>query len=75
MKTSVKKWGNSYAVRIPKEIVDDLLLCDSDVDVHVENSRIILQKSSKQDILKELLKDAKKQEEISWGDACGKEFW
>ena len=43
MKVKIKKWGNSFAIRIPRSIVDDARLeNESEVDVSVANGRILL---------------------------------
>jgi antitoxin MazE len=43
MKVRIKKWGNSYAIRIPKSIFKDARLeNDSEVDISISNGRIFL---------------------------------
>jgi antitoxin MazE len=43
MKTSVQKWGNSLAVRIPKSFAEDLGFRDnSSVDMSLEEGAIVI---------------------------------
>jgi antitoxin MazE len=79
MKTTVKKWGNSLAIRIPKNISKDTeVLEGSDVDIMVANGKIILSPSKKKYSLKELLKNISNKNihsEISTGNHVGGEIW
>lgn len=44
MNVTVKKWGNSAAVRIPSSIMEDLRLkLDETVDVRAEKGRIVIE--------------------------------
>ena len=75
MDLSVAKWGNSYAVRIPKSIIDDLGLNeDSILELERKEEAIILKPGKKQ-VLKKLLENTEPQKELDWGEARGKEFW
>jgi len=43
MKTSIKKWGNSLAFRIPKSIAQDLSLKDgTEVKIVVKEDRLVI---------------------------------
>ena len=43
MKTSVAKWGNSLAVRLPKDIAEEMRLADgSPVDIKVKAGALVL---------------------------------
>jgi antitoxin MazE len=79
MKTTVQKWGNSLAIRIPRNISRDTKVTEgSSVDVTVDNGNIILSPSANQYSLKELLKKVKEENihsEISTGDRMGGEIW
>ena len=45
MATKLQKWGNSFAVRIPKELVQKLRLREgSAVEVREETSRIVIRR-------------------------------
>jgi antitoxin MazE len=79
MKATIQKWGNSLAVRIPKNITKDTMISEgSNIDIITENGKIILSPSTKEYSLKELLKnitDENIHSEISTGDYIGGEIW
>lgn len=76
--TTIRAWGNSHAVRIPKKVLDKLDLKSSDVlDISVENNTIVLRKSFEHKSFEERL--AEYGGEISlvsfdWGEPAGKEM-
>ena len=80
MKTTVKKWGNSAAVRIPAAVMQAAhLRLDEAVEVREVAGRIVIepvrQKTYK---LEELLKgitSKNRHEAIDFGPAMGKEVW
>ena len=79
MKATIQKWGNSLAIRIPKNITKDSRVSEgSNIDIMVENGIIILSPSPKEYSLKELLKNVTNENihsEISTGDYIGGEIW
>jgi antitoxin MazE len=79
MKSVVKKWGNSLAVRIPKNISKEILVTEgSNINIKVENGNIILSPSQKEYSLKDLLKNITEKNihsEISTGNHVGGEIW
>lgn len=79
MKTTIQKWGNSLAIRIPKSITKDSKVSEgSNIDILVENGKIILSPGRKEYSLKELLKNITNENihsEISTGDQTGGEIW
>jgi antitoxin MazE len=79
MKTTVKKWGNSLAIRIPKNISKETMVTEgSNIDITVEKGKIILSPSQKEYSLKELLKNISNKNihsEISTGNHVGGEIW
>ena len=79
MKATIQKWGNSLAIRIPKNITKDSRVSEgSNIDIMVENGKIILSPSPKEYSLKELLKKVTNENihsEISTGDYIGGEIW
>lgn len=75
MKCTVTKWGNSYAIRIPKQIVDEYNLENQTLDITHDRNKITLKKPTKEAELDALLEHMKPQEEIDWGDARGREVW
>lgn len=57
MTTTIKKWGNSLAVRLPREIIKNLALREgSEIAIREEGARIVLHKTP--DAAKTLNKNA-----------------
>jgi len=79
MNATIQKWGNSLAVRIPKNISKDTGLSEgSNIDIMVENGNIVLSPGKKEYSLKELLKNVTIENihsEISTGNQVGGEIW
>ncbi len=79
MKTTIQKWGNSLAIRIPKNISKDTRVSEgSNIDIIVDNGKIIISPSPREYSLKELLKNVTSENihsEISTGDYVGGEIW
>jgi antitoxin MazE len=54
--TKVQKWGNSLAVRIPSNIAEQLAIHQgAEMEISVENQKIILAPKKKKPALEELL--------------------
>ena len=80
MRATVKKWGNSAAVRIPASVMQATRLhLDVVVDVREEAGRIVIEPVRQKTYdLNTLLKGitAKNQHEaVDFGPAMGKEIW
>jgi len=79
MTTSIKKWGNSLGIRIPKNIADNLGLKDgSSISISEKNGTIILEKKIKFIDLKKAMKNYKPEnyhKETDWGEPVGRELW
>jgi len=80
MKTKIKKWGNSLAVRLPKRTVDFLDLKENSFVVFDYNKNQIVIRPDKRRVfsLKELTDKITKEnrhKETNWGDSVGKEIW
>ena len=80
MKTTVRKWGNSAAVRIPASVMEAMHLdLDEVVEVREEKGRIIIEPvRQKSYVLSDLLKgiNAKNlHEAVGFGPPQGKEIW
>ncbi len=75
---TIRSWGNSQGIRIPKEILDKMGLNISDVlDIDISKDSIVLRKSFKHKTFEERL--AEYNGEISvcdfdWGEPVGKEM-
>jgi antitoxin MazE len=80
VKTSVKKWGNSTAVRIPPSVMQaKSLAVDEVVDVHEEAGRIVIEpvRQKTYDLRKLLKGNTSKNQHKAFdsGPAAGKEVW
>lgn len=80
METTIKKWGNSLAVRVPRSIAQKLALkAGSTVAMREEKKTIIIQAVPKtHKSLKELIAMIRPEnihEQIDWGKPVGKEIW
>ena len=79
MVTTIQRWGNSLGVRIPKPFaVQAALTENSEVDISLEDGRIVLSPAVKEWKLDDLLsritpRNAHK--EIGWGHKAGAEAW
>ena len=80
MRATVKKWGNSAAVRIPASVMQATrLYLDEVVDVHEEAGRIVIepvrQKTYDLDTLLKGITATNQHEAVDFGPAMGKEAW
>ena len=80
MRATVRKWGNSAAVRIPAPVLKATQLAlDEAVDVREEAGRIVIEPvREKKFDLRKLLKGISRKNlhhEIDFGPAQGKEVW
>jgi len=80
MTTTIKKWGNSLAVRFPKHIVKKLALREgTEVEMHGQKRKVIISPTTKVRLtLKEkiaLITPENSHKEIDWGPPQGKEVW
>lgn len=78
MNTQIKKWGNSLAIRIPKDILDKTNLKEGEgVFVDFHNGVITLKPSVKKETLEDFVSKItteNKHEEIDWGGDVGNEI-
>ena len=80
MKVTVKKWGNSAAVRIPAAVMQAVHLdLDEVVEVREESGRIVIeptrQKTWDLDELLRGITPKNTHEAVDFGPAVGKEIW
>ena len=81
VKTRVRvvKWGNSQAVRLPKEVLKRAALREGDVlTINVENGRIELKPATPDISLDKLLAgitSRNRHREQDWGRPIGDEIW
>jgi len=80
MRSKIKKWGNSLALRIPKLLaLDANLKLNKLVDISIDKGSIIITPiGEKEYLLEKLLKDVSKNNlhgEFDTGTPVGKEIW
>ena len=83
MTTTVQRWGNSQAVRIPKPILESLLMKENDkVEILADNDVIIIRKVKRKRRANKSLderfcgyKGNHVCMEHDWGDPVGNEVW
>lgn len=79
MLTSIQRWGNSLAIRIPKAFALQAELDEhTPVDLAIEGDSIVVRPARKEWTLEELLKGITKSNihgEMNWGDTVGRESW
>jgi antitoxin MazE len=80
MEATIKKWGNSYALRIPKEIVKDLKMKEGyKAELKIEDGKLLIEKKKEEikpaDIEKVFFgyKGKGKEVEEDWSKDVGKE--
>ena len=78
--SSVKRWGNSLAIRIPNAVIQDLSLSEnSSVQIISDGKVATIQPKKRNKIsLDELVAAITPNnihEEVDWGDSVGKEIW
>jgi antitoxin MazE len=81
MPTTITRWGNSSAVRIPRHILSQAKL-EEGVDVEIFSTKegeIVLRAVRKRKSIQELFADYDgnffQTEEIDWGNPRGNEVW
>jgi antitoxin MazE len=80
MRSQIRKWGNSLAVRIPRSVAADLgVVQDSSVELSVEDGCLLVRPSTASPYALETLLAAVTAEnlhaEVDLGTAIGKEAW
>ena len=80
MRTQIKKWGNSLALRIPKSFVLDAnLKLNELVDLSIDNEKIIItpvvEKEYSLDKLLEGVSESNLHGEFNTGVPVGKKIW
>jgi len=80
MKTQIKKWGNSLALRIPKSFALNANLSQNElVDLSIDKERIVITPiGNKEYSLDELLERVDENNlhgEFDTGSSVGKEIW
>lgn len=77
--STVAKWGNSLAIRIPKNIAKKIDLKEGTViSINVTDSNIVITPKKPKYTLEELLAGASTEDfdgEYDWGEPVGEEIW
>jgi len=72
----IGKWGNSLAIRLPKEILDQVHLHLKDpVNIVVKKGSVVIEPVERKLTLEELLEDYSPSEATDWGIPQGQEEW
>jgi len=80
VKTTIKKWGNSAAVRIPTSVMQAMHLdLDDAVDMREEAGRLVIEKvqpgAYDVDDLIRRITSKNRHKTVDIGSAAGKEIW
>ena len=80
MRTKVGRWGNSLAVRIPKDLAKEARLdVETEVELSVEGNRLLVEPTAQRrwtlpDLLVRVTKDSLHRE-VDLGPPVGREVW
>jgi antitoxin MazE len=80
VKTTIKKWGNSAAVRIPTSVMQAVHLdLDDAVDVREEAGRLVIEKVQHKtydvnDLIRRIT-SKNRHKAVDFGSPAGKEIW
>lgn len=79
MQTSIAKWGNSLALRLPRHIVAEAKLKEgSTVTIEIKDDALLITPVRKKYKLGDLLakmKTSRRHVETDWGEPRGEEAW
>lgn len=77
--STVAKWGNSLAIRIPKNVAEKIKLIEGTaISIDVIDDNIIITPEKPKYTLEELLSGASSEDfegEYDWGEPVGDEIW
>ena len=78
--SSIKKWGNSLAIRIPSSVIQDLALTENS-SIQITSNGVVatiqpnIRKKVSLDELVAAIKPDNIHKEVDWGKPVGKEVW
>jgi len=79
MKTTLKKWGNSQGIRLPKYVLETMGWNEDEaLEVLADGDKLIIKKANKLKTIDELFEGYDgdyKPTEIDWGSPQGREVW
>lgn len=79
MRATVRKWGNSAAVRLPRDLLEQCHLeVDDEVVIEAEADRIVVRPVHRQpkyslDELLDGITEQNRHGEVDWGESSGRE--
>lgn len=75
-RTTVSKWGNSLALRLPQHLAESVnLSAGQTVELAVEDEALVIRPTRKKPKLADLLKGYERRAEADWGVPVGDEAW
>jgi len=78
MQIEIKKWGNSLAFRIPKDLLKTMHITEGQsLDLELVEQGILLKTKRRRSKIKleDMLDNLGPLEELDWGEAVGDELW
>jgi antitoxin MazE len=80
METKLQKWGNSLAIRLPKQVTNKLALREgSPVTVAEDHGEIVIRQAPHAKVslrsLVSKITSKNRHAEVAWGEASGQEVW
>jgi antitoxin MazE len=79
MQSTISKWGNSLALRLPRAVADEIRLVEGmPVNVEVEDGSLRVTPARRRFKLADLLQGEKNHgttKEVDWGKPVGEEAW
>jgi antitoxin MazE len=79
MKTTIQKWGNSLAVRIPRPFAEEIHLAENTtVDLTIRSGKLVIVPAEPAITLESLVEqitDENRHDEIETGNLVGNEVW
>lgn len=79
MRTTIQKWGNSHALRLPKHILDELKLKENDqLEVSLDGGAIVIKKAHEHKTFEERMAGYSGTyvcSEWDTGEPFGQEIW
>lgn len=80
MEIKLQKWGNSFGIRLPKNILNSMNIKENDIlTLEKEDNKILITKSNKQKVsLRELFEKYNGEDltkDFSWDESVGNEIW
>lgn len=76
MHATISKWGNSLALRLPRNLTHEVKLEEgTTVNITIEDGSFKVTPSRKKFKLSELIADETRSAEVDWGEPKGDEAW